>query len=80
MAFQVNVAELVDEEIARGLWESLPADCRQDHFDLENLPDRYRESLVNFITPSSGRSRRSPAISLRELPEPMTWELAWLLH
>ena len=74
------MAGLVDEEVARGLWESLAPEYRQDHFDDTNMPERYRQSLVRYADPAWARARRSTAISLRELPAPITWELAWLLH
>jgi hypothetical protein len=33
---RLALPELVDVTVARKLWESLPTDCRQDHFNKSN--------------------------------------------
>lgn len=76
---RLPVADLFSEEGARRLWESLPAEHRHDHFDSRNMPADYDGAFIAQII-DKGKGWYSKAISLRGLPEPMTWELAWLIH
>lgn len=74
---RLALPELVDIAVARGLWESLPPDCRRDHFDKTNMPQRYRAAVAEE---SAGGDWTTQALSMRSLPEVMTWEAAWLIH
>jgi integrase len=74
---RLALPDLVDVAVARALWESLPVECRSDHFDKSNLPARYDAAVV---VESAGGSWTSRALNMRGLPEVMTWELAWLIH
>lgn len=70
---------MFDRTRARELWESLPEAHRQDHFDSKNMPEDYARGIVRHaFGPDSAWG--SQAVSFRDLPEPMVWELAWLLH
>jgi integrase len=72
------LTELFDPVIARQLWESLPVECRSDHFGKATMPDAYRDAI---IPASSGNGQRTTLyLNMRELPETMIWELAWVLH
>lgn len=80
---------MFDPLIAQQLWDSLPADCRSDHFDKTNLPARYASVVVERRTGMVATTRTaaglvpswtSCALNMRDLPEPMTQELAWLVH
>ena len=73
------IAELFTEERARRLWESLPENHRQDHFDSTNMPEDYGQAFTAQIQDRE-RGWSSQAISFRGLPEPMIWELAWCVH
>lgn len=74
---RLPIAELFTEQRARQLWDSLPEEHRQDHFGAKNMPADYDSA---FIAQMTGRGGTSKTISLRGLPEPMLWELAWLIH
>jgi len=74
---RLPVGEMFDPVIAKELWDGLSAECRRDHFDKSNLPARYR-SVVQAA--SAGGPWTTVALNMRGLPEPMTWELAWLVH
>ena len=74
---RLALADLVDVRVARELWESLPDECRQDHFDKSNMPKCYAGAVA---TTSSGGPWTSQALSMRGLPDVMVWELAWLTH
>jgi integrase len=74
---RLPVSEMFDIDIAAGLWEALPEDCRRDHFDKATMPARYRAAVSEA---SAGGPWTTIALSMRGLPDPMTWELAWLLH
>ena len=71
--------DLFDIELARRMWEELPPDCRVDHLDKRNMPATYRHAVRER---SSGRGGRwtSQSVSFRDLPEPMTCEIAWGVH
>lgn len=73
---------LFDIDRARELWESLPVEQRRDHFDYRSLPDAYRGGVVPRPHRQAGLEPKwfSVALSMRGLPEPMVWELAWLIH
>ncbi len=43
---RLSVARLFSEEKARRLWESLPEEHRQDHFDSTNMPDDYGRAFT----------------------------------
>ena len=70
---RLPVAEMFDPVIARRLWESLPEECRVDHIDKKNMPDIYRSAIRL-------KSADPRTINFRHLPEPMTWEVAWLIY
>ena len=74
---RLPVAAMFDAQIARRLWDSLPQDCRRDHFDKADMPDAYRSAVSET---SAGGPWTTIALNWRGLPEPMTWELAWLVH
>ncbi|MFF4795617.1 hypothetical protein ACFY2M_39285 [Streptomyces sp. NPDC001276] len=48
---RLPVARLFSEEKARRLWDSLPEEHRQDHFDSTNMPEDYgsafRKQTIN---------------------------------
>jgi len=80
---------MFDPLVARQLWDSLPAECRRDHFDKTNLPALYRNvvmerpsGIVATTRTAAGLvpSWTSCALNMQDLPEPMTQELAWLVH
>ena len=74
---RLPVSEMFDIDVAAGLWEALPEDCRGDHFDKSTMPTQYRAAVSEA---SAGGPWTTIALNMRGLPEPMTWELAWLLH
>ncbi|WP_121711915.1 tyrosine-type recombinase/integrase [Streptomyces sp. E5N91] len=76
---RLSVALLFSEEKARRLWESLPEEHRQDHFDSANMPEDYGRAFTKQ-TIDREKGWYSQAISFRGLPEPMIWELAWCVH
>lgn len=80
---------MFDPLIAQQLWDSLPSECRQDHFDKTNLPALYRNVVMERPSGMVATTRTatglipswtSCALNMRDLPEPMTQELAWLVH
>jgi integrase len=68
---------LFDPEIARQLWDSLPATSRVDHFDKTNMPDALQASVVPT---SAGGPWTTVYLNFRGLPEAMTQELVWVQH
>ncbi|MGP5268552.1 tyrosine-type recombinase/integrase [Brachybacterium alimentarium] len=74
---RLPVSEMFDIDIAASLWEILPEECRRDHFDKTTMPTQYRAAVSEA---DAGGPWTTIALSMRGLPEPMTWELAWLLH
>ncbi|MEG3626483.1 tyrosine-type recombinase/integrase [Streptomyces poriticola] len=76
---RLPIAELFSVERARRLWESLPEEHRQDHFDAANMPADYL-SAFSKRTINKERGWFTQSLSLRGLPEPMLWELAWCVH
>lgn len=72
------LADLFDPAIARELWESLPVECRRDHFDKASMPERYRDAVMPAT--AGGGKRTTLYLNMRGLPETMTWELAWTVH
>jgi integrase len=68
---------MFDPVIAQSLWESLPLDCRVDHIDKKNIPETYRGAIT---LNSAGKQGTTCYINFRDLPEPMTREIAWLIH
>jgi integrase len=68
---------MFDPVIAQSLWDSLPLDCRVDHIDKKNIPDTYRGAIT---LKSAGKAGTTCYINFRDLPEPMTQEIAWLIH
>jgi hypothetical protein len=74
---RLPLADMFDPVIAQRLWESLPEECRVDHIDKKNIPEIYRNAL-RFR--SAGGPWTTCYINIRELPETMVWEFAWLLH
>ncbi|WP_443444910.1 hypothetical protein, partial [Glutamicibacter arilaitensis] len=67
---------LYDRRIARALWESLPPECRSDYFNKSNLPQQYLSAVPEV---PAGNNWTSRYLNFRGLPEPMTWEIAWLI-
>ena len=74
---RLPLGDMFDPLVARQLWESLPEECRVDHIDKKNIPDRYRGAIP---LASAGGPWSTCYINFKGLPETMTWELAWLLH
>lgn len=74
---RLPLAEMFDPTIAQGLWDSLPLECRVDHIDKKNIPATYRGAIK---LQSAGGPWTTCYINFRDLPEPMTWEIAWLIH
>ena len=86
---RLPVADMFDPLIAQQLWDGLPAECRSDHFDKTNLPAGYASVVVERPTGRVATTKTaaglvpswvSSALNMRGLPEPMTQELAWLVH
>jgi hypothetical protein len=76
------MSDLFDADVARHLWESLSDDCRVTAFTSATMPKRYEGALRprNSGPPSvTGHPYTSVAINFSDLPETMTWELAWLV-
>lgn len=71
------LADMFDLTIARRLWDSLPEECRSDHFDKKTMPAHYRPAVREV---NVGGSWTSSYLNFRGLPEPMTWEIAWIIH
>lgn len=76
---RLPIAELFSVERARRLWDSLPDDHQQDHFDAANMPADYLHAFSKR-TIDKERGWFTQSLSLRGLPEPMLWELAWCVH
>lgn len=74
---RLPVSEMFDVHVAAHLWEMLPDDCRRNHFDKATMPEPYQAAVSET---SAGGLWTTIALSMRGLPEPMAWELAWLLH
>jgi hypothetical protein len=70
---RLPLADMFDPVIAQGLWESLPLECRVDHIDKKNIPETYRGAIK---LQSAGGPWTTCYINFRDLPEPMTWEIA----
>ncbi|MCJ0980465.1 tyrosine-type recombinase/integrase [Rhodococcus sp. ARC_M12] len=71
------LADIADPAIARQLWDSLPDECRSDHFDKKTMPTRYRSAIREV---SAGGDWTALYLNFRGLPEIMTWEIAWIIH
>lgn len=71
------LADMFDLTIARRLWDSLPEECRSDHFDKKTMPAHYRPAIREV---NVGGGWTSCYLNFRGLPEPMTWEIAWIIH
>ncbi len=76
---RLPIAELFTEDRARRLWKALPEEHRQDHFDAANMPADYGQAFTRRTIDKS-RGWYTQSLSLRDLPEPMVWELAWCIH
>lgn len=74
---RLPVADMFDPQIARRLWDSLLPECRSDHFNKRTMPERYRSAVPET---SAGGPWTTCYLNFRGLPEPMTWEIAWLIH
>lgn len=74
---RLPLSKMFNVDVAASLWETLPEDCQRDHFDKATMPERYRAAVSEV---SAGGSWTTTALSMRGLPDPMTSELAWLLH
>ncbi len=75
------LADMFDPAIARRLWDSLPEECRSDHFDKKTMPAHYRPAIREVSAgSSSGSDWTACYLNFRGLPEPMTWEVAWIIH
>lgn len=80
---RLPIADLFSESRARQLWESLPVEHRQVHFDVANMPADYEQAFVarSGHRLKNGRFEKgTKSLNFRGLPEPMIWELAWFLH
>lgn len=75
---RLPIADLFSEERARQLWDSLPYEHRQDHFDASNMPDDYRRAFVEQVN-NREKGWFTQAITFSGLPEPMIYELAWFV-
>lgn len=64
---------MFDIDVAASLWAALPEECRRDHFDKTTMPEPYRAAVSET---SAGGPWTTIALSMRGLPEPMTWEMA----
>ncbi|MGW4410444.1 hypothetical protein ACWEJ6_40845 [Nonomuraea sp. NPDC004702] len=73
------IADLFSEKRARQLYESLPETHRRDRFDSANMPVDYGEAFTRR-TINKSRGWVTQSLSLRGLPEPMLWDLAWCIH
>lgn len=71
------LADMFDAAIARRLWESLPKECRRDSFDKKTMPPQYRAAIREV---NAGGEWTACYLNFRDLPEPMTWEIAWIIH
>ncbi|WP_156056492.1 hypothetical protein [Streptosporangium roseum] len=78
-AMSVIHGDLFSPAKAQALWESLPDDHRQDHFDSENMPEDYAQAF-RTVKVSQGGQWTSHAVSMRGLPLEMIWEIAWFIH
>lgn len=74
----LQLAAMFDPAIARGLWESLPEECRLTRLTKRNIPERYR-AAVKAKEVAYGEAWATVGINFRDLPESMQHELAWLL-
>lgn len=74
---RLPLAEMFDLDIAQRLWDSLPRECRVDHIDKKNIPDLYKNAIQEA---SVGGPWTTCYINMRDLPDTITWEFAWLLH
>ncbi|MEI6362431.1 MAG: tyrosine-type recombinase/integrase [Actinomycetes bacterium] len=74
------MSQMFSVEKARDLWESLPPECRADHFDKRSLPEKYRHAVREVTSGRGADAGTSQALNFRDLPETMTWEIAWLIH
>lgn len=74
---RLPVSKMFDAQIAQSLWDSLPQECRSDHFDKETMPESYLGAVKEV---SAGGPWTTMYLNFRGLPETMTWELAWLIH
>nr|WP_042185172.1 tyrosine-type recombinase/integrase [Kibdelosporangium sp. MJ126-NF4]CEL16584.1 Mobile element protein [Kibdelosporangium sp. MJ126-NF4]CTQ89065.1 Mobile element protein [Kibdelosporangium sp. MJ126-NF4] len=75
---RLPVAHLFSEDKARRLWEAVPDPYRLDHFDSANMPPLYDQAFVGHYSRSADRVVK--AVTLRDLPTPMIWELCWFIH
>lgn len=71
------LADMFDPVITRKLWDSLPEECRRDHFDKKTMPTHYRPAIREV---NAGGPWTACYLNFRDLPEPMTWEIAWIIH
>ncbi|MGW6505890.1 tyrosine-type recombinase/integrase [Nonomuraea angiospora] len=76
---RLPLADLFSPSKAQTLWESLPDDHRQDHFDSKNMPADYAQAF-RTVKVGEGGQWTSQAVSMRRLPREMIWELAWFIH
>ena len=81
---RLPTSKMFDPAIAQRLWESLPPECRGDHFLKKNMPETYRGAIKPVVV---GRPVKGDTgywtkcyLNFRDLPETMTWEIAWLIH
>lgn len=77
---RLPVAQMFSPDKARGLWESLPSQCQSDHFDKRTLPDVYRRAVREVSSGATSGNWTSQALSMKDLPDTMVWELAWIIH
>lgn len=82
---RLPIADLFDPAVAEQMWQSLPDECRVDHFGKNDVPSLYRGAVRREITGSLPARAETPRfttcyLNFRGLPQPMIWELAWLVH
>lgn len=70
---RLPLAETFDPSVVQGLWDYLPHDFQIDHVDTKNASDRLRGAIR---LQSAGGPWTTCYINMRDLPEPMTQEIA----
>ena len=76
---RLDLTSLYCGEVNHELWEQLPPERRQRYFTRATMPAEYLAAILEN-RPYFRAREMSVALNLRDLPEPMTRELAWCLH
>lgn len=74
---RLPVAHMFDPKITRRLWNSIPVECRRNHFDKETMPEIYLSAVQEV---NAGGPWTACYLNFRDLPKPLTQEIAWLIH